>query len=85
MIINTEKGKQLFEIIKDDIVFFQSDYESVSKFNPQLLQPCRKIELYDHIAEKYKKYGYSGIESLYRPTMVKNKLKKIIKKIIVRQ
>lgn len=85
MIINTEKGRQLFETIKDDIVFFQSDYESVSKFNPQLLQPCKKTQLYDRISEKYRKYGYSGIENLYRPTMVKNKLKKTIKKIIGRQ
>lgn len=67
VIINTEKGNDFFEKVKNNLIYKQIDYEKIIKHNPQLKQPmfCEK-NIRDILLKQYKLQGYEAIEKYYQ-------------------
>jgi len=57
-LINTKKGKQLFNNIKNEIFFEKRTLDEAVKGNEQLCHPSIKNENYNKFKQLYKKYGF---------------------------
>lgn len=88
VIVNSEKGKQIFEQIKDKIIYKQVDFEEAIRYNPSMTKSVKP----DHNREKFfenldkmpfdklvKKYTYTP--SIFRRILwkVKRGIKKVIR------
>lgn len=89
LIVNSKKGEELFNQIKDKIKFVETDIKKIIEYNPALIESAkmdknRKLffENLDNIEfdELVKKYTYK--RPLYRRIL--SKIKRIIKRIIKR-
>ncbi|MDN0051661.1 Coenzyme F420 hydrogenase/dehydrogenase, beta subunit C-terminal domain [Bacteroides caecigallinarum] len=87
LLINTEKGKELFETINDKLYTFQAKLEDC--LQPNLRQPTTLHPLSDKFTKDYAKYGFKYIILKYTNlstskqirifiTKVKNKLRSCI-------
>ena len=66
VMINTSKGKQLFEKIEARLLYQSVKYEQIYKHNPQLNHPVNCDEnIRNLIIERYIKDSYSGVQSIY--------------------
>ncbi|CDD36625.1 4Fe-4S ferredoxin iron-sulfur binding domain-containing protein [Clostridium sp. CAG:356] len=93
IIVNTKKGKELFEKIKNDINFEKSSFEKISKYNKNLKQPTVRKNIRDNIYNEIKEKNYEQIvkENMkfkisaitiikaYFPRKLKDTIKKILK------
>ena len=94
VIVNTKKGEELFNLIKDNIDYVESDYNNVSKQNHNLKYPTNRPEIRNNIYKdikekdfeqiikenlKFKITATNFIKSLI-PVNVKNKIKEVLKK-----
>ena len=87
VIINSEKGKQIFEQIKDKIIYKQVDFEEAIRYNPSMTTSVKpdpnREKFFDNLDkmpfdELVKKYTYT-------PGIFKRilwKVKRVVKKII---
>ena len=64
--VNSQKGKDMLNLIMSDISIYDSDYYKAAKHNTQLLKPMDKPKLREKVLLEYKKYGYSGINKFYK-------------------
>ena len=64
-LINSEQGAKLFEKILPQINCVESDFETISKQNGNLLSSTSKPDKRDELIELYKKEGYKAIEQRY--------------------
>ena len=67
VMVNTEKGQQFFQRIRNCIISEIVDYKKIIRHNPQLSKPSRcdqniRRDLFD----EYKINGYSALEKFYR-------------------
>ena len=92
MLINTEKGKELFENVKDEIEYLKTDVEKVVEKNRNLIHPTNRPKIRNYIYKniynknfddainenfKYKAKKIDYIK-FYMPKSLKTKLKKIV-------
>lgn len=65
LLINTDKGNELFDNNESRLTFIKSDFEKVAKNNAQLKRPSKKPAKYGEIIEGYKNNGYADTERRY--------------------
>lgn len=65
MMVNTVKGQTLLELMKNEVILYESCYEEISKHNHQLIAPSECSPLREQILTAYKKDGYRGVDQLY--------------------
>ena len=82
-LLNTEKGKDIFDKIKNNIEYIQKNIEEAVEKNPQLERNIRYDENERKIFWKdYKEKGIKYIIKKYGKCNFKRKLKRTIKKVI---
>ena len=73
--MNSDKGREYFEKIKENIIFKVVDIDKSVTFNPSAYRSCtytRKKEIF------YKKYKINKFDELIEKLMKENSLKKIV-------
>ena len=65
VLINSSKGKEIFDIIKDIIVFQSTEISRVAKHNKQLRGPIQTSKSRQKNLELFRDYGYNEVERLY--------------------
>lgn len=95
VMVNTNKGMELFNHIKADFICESVAYNKISRNNPRLNSPlvCNK-EKREEILRRYKNDGYNGVEEYFKDISdyrryklrvichIPNGLKRSIKKIV---
>lgn len=62
VLVNNEKGSQLFDSYCKDFEFKETEFDSISKYNKQLTCPSKKPESRKKILSIYKTYGYKSVD-----------------------
>lgn len=96
ILIHTEKGKQFFDGIKDNMISVQVKPECVIRNNPQLNRPAQcNLAKRDKIVEGYIRDGYEAVEEYYQANnglkryamrlscMIPSGVRKMIKKYLL--
>ena len=85
LLINTEKGREIFEAIKDRLHYFKTTVDRLMQ--PNLREPSKIHSQAKQFAEHYEKYGFEQtlkhfafIGWRFRMKQLKNKVARIIKK-----
>ena len=65
VMINTEKGKKIFETIKEQVIYREKDIEEAKKGNRCLREPFNKNKQYDEFWSDYLKDGYEKTFATY--------------------
>lgn len=90
ILVNTEKGHELFEVSKKNIILYNSSFEKVVRKNPALQLPPSRPSDRDVYINEYIRHGYNGIEDLYKKkygkkypifvikNLIPNKIKRIL-------
>ena len=65
IMINSIKGKELFENIKEDIIFIEKDIEEAKRGNRCLNRPFNKNKNYDNFWKTYFEFGYDKAFQTY--------------------
>lgn len=63
LLINNEKGKKIFENVKNNLYFFEVDLDDVHQ--QALYAPTKKPKKYDEFWKEYNKYGYKTVTEKY--------------------
>ena len=79
MMINTPKGKEVFEVVKKDVNFFESKVADC--LQPNLVQPTRKHPCRDKFERDYAAKGFAYIYRKYGEDGWRSKRDKAIRKI----
>lgn len=79
VLVNTEKGKMLFNSVKEEINFIASSIDKC--LQPNLQQPSVIHSKRDLFEEEYKKYGFMYIAKKYTHVGLKNRIIILIRKI----
>lgn len=80
-LVNTEKGKKLIDMIKDECYFEERNIDEAINGNSQLRHPSAKNSEYEKFRKLYLKYGYEkASKKCLMLDKYKQKLKKILKK-----
>lgn len=95
IIVNTQKGKEFFKKISNEISYDKISFEMVTKQNSNLLYPTPRGKNRDLIYNDFINYGYKYIAEKYLQTphyfleviksLIPNLLRKKIKRIIKRK
>ncbi|MBR4979436.1 MAG: Coenzyme F420 hydrogenase/dehydrogenase, beta subunit C-terminal domain [Clostridia bacterium] len=82
VIVCTEKGKELFESISEDIDFQKQEIDAVIKYNQRLTKPVPKPDqkIYEKFVSVFKNGGVSAAADFIKPN--KSLLQKVISKIL---
>ena len=96
LLINSPKGQELFELIKNQIHFVPSQFAKVAKTNGQLKAPSVMPMERNNILDINRRNGYEGVERYFSrkyryqillytgydliPQKVRKRLKKILKR-----
>lgn len=80
ILINTAKGKDIFDNIKLNLIYRASN--TTDCLQPQLLYPTEQSQKRDEFWNDYKEYGYKYIIKKYAGCGIKNQAKFIIVKIL---
>lgn len=88
VIVNTKKGKDLFENIKDSMIYQESDFEESLKYNPSMYKSVAKPKNKDYFFENLNKLDFDELVGKYtikpkNTTLIRKTLSKI-KRIIIR-
>lgn len=89
VIVNSKKGQELLENIKDKIQCKSVDFETAIKYNPSMTKSAKKDKQSDKFFENLDKMDFDKLvkKYTYTPSKLKkiiNKIKGIIKKIIIK-
>lgn len=79
---NTEKGRKLFEAIKNDLDYFPADLENV--LQPNLIHPSKIDPNRDQFEKDYAQKGFQYVYKKYgeRKPNFMQRLKSVIKKVL---
>ncbi|MHB8129762.1 MAG: Coenzyme F420 hydrogenase/dehydrogenase, beta subunit C-terminal domain [Mobilitalea sp.] len=80
VLVNTSKGQQLYEEIKRNLIYRESNTRDC--LQPQLQYPTKKSEERDEFWEDYNRKGYNYIIKKYTSYKYKNRIKKVIKNFL---
>lgn len=81
VLLNSINGKRMFDSIKNDILFLESDFEHVSKYNHQLIAPC-------HVGSSRKVFfkslstGWDSVEKTFKKESGLKYIKRLLREII---
>lgn len=76
MLLNTEKGKKLFEEIKDLVNYEERPVEEVIKGNPQLMHPFPLSDSHNVFMDLYPKVGFvKACRKSFGKRMLKNRVR----------
>ena len=94
VLINSKKGKQIWDICQDQLISMPSEFEKIARHNDQLREPSK----YDHkraeILQLFETEGYEGVERYFSEHfkidiakqalahMAPKGLKRLVKKLI---
>ena len=81
VLVNSEKGKRIWEEIKDEFAYFPCTVENLVSGNPQLQRPIGKSPNREQFWADYQS-GFDGIAKKYGGNDCKGKIKKLIKRIL---
>lgn len=81
IMINSDKGKVLFDSIKEDILFIESNENEIDTLQPQLSRPSSPNPLRDLFEEDYYEKGFYYVSKKYGDDNWKEHLKKILRPI----
>ena len=89
IIVNSEKGNELFELIKDSIVYVETDLEIAIKYNSAMIKSVNKPSGRKDFVNDVDKMNMEELTNKYspKPNIVKriiNKSKRVIKKLLNR-
>lgn len=65
ILVNTERGAELFEACKDRFVLCESSIDKIAKVNLQLVRPSRMSEMRSALLECYRNEGYAAVDRAY--------------------
>lgn len=82
VILNTQKGIDCFDTVKQHMITYKSNFEEVSQYNAQLKAPSVLSPTREKILEGFKNNGYEYIENSYIKYLSKEKAKAKIKKLV---
>lgn len=82
LFINSKKGQDLFEKIKDSVEYNEVDIERAIVFNPCAVKSCKSNKNRDKFIEEYEKNDFNGLIEIMTKLEQKSKLSIISKKII---
>ncbi len=72
VLINSEKGKAMWEACKDQFVYLPSTFEKVARHNDQLTKPSKYDQKRETILSLFEKEGYGGIERYFKAAFKKD-------------
>lgn len=70
VLINSERGKEVFGSVQDRLNIFESTFENVAKYNMQLKKPSEHTCEREKLFERYKQAGYEAIEVEFQKSIV---------------
>ncbi len=82
LFVNTEKGKSIFEEIKDDLNYVP--VELGDAIQPQLKEPVKAHPDRERFEEEYKSKGFEFVHSKYKEDASRSELRALLKKYIRR-
>lgn len=80
VLVNTNKGKQLFDEISDNIIYERSNV--IECMQPNLKEPSKANRRREEFWSDYYKKGFIYILKKYQHYGVRNKIKRLIKRIL---
>ena len=66
VLVNSDRGMQLMNACREDLVALESSFEAVAEQNEQLAHPSVRYASRDEVMELYRQKGYSAVERWYR-------------------
>lgn len=78
VLVNTQKGKQIFDKYSSQFETIQSSFEKVDAHNDQLHEPSRKPEKRETVLALYRDGGYEAVEKYYQEKFRKDRIKQTI-------
>ena len=89
IIVNTEKGNELFQLIEDNIIYVETDLDVAIKYNSAMIKSANKNDSRNELITDFNRMDICELANKYapRPKLYKriiNKIKRIIKKIFKR-
>ena len=92
IIINSIKGENVFEKIKEEIIYIESTFEKMSKYNHNLISPTQRKDIRDSVYTNIRKEDFSRNMNRYLnfninykniiKSKIPNKIKKVLKKCL---
>ncbi len=64
--VNSEKGTKLLKDVVDEVILINSNYSKAAKHNHQLIKPINETKTRKKVLSYYKKYGYKGVDRVYK-------------------
>lgn len=85
VLINTDKGNNLFELCKDNLNIYNTSQEKIMRNNPALCVSSSIPKDREQYVQEYILHGYEGIEALFQKQYGKNQWSRKIKNLIPAQ
>lgn len=82
MMLNTDKGADFFESVKDQFTYYESTFEKAAKRNTQLVHPVKHTKAREKVLKLYKKWGYKGVEFYFWCRIPKQKVKNVVRRVL---
>lgn len=82
VLLNSQKGMDLWEECSKKTFYFESTFEKASNYNQQLCRPSKMGKNRLKIFAKYKEGGYEAVEKFYGPILKRKKIFSLLKKSI---
>lgn len=82
MMLNTDKGADFFESVKDQFTYYESTFEKAAKRNTQLVHPVKHTKAREKVLKLYKKWGYKGVEFYFWCRIPKQKAKNVVRRVL---
>ncbi len=84
ILINTEKGKEIFDNIKEKVYCFSTSLENISSRNEQLIRPSSQYKYRDRIYSHLSKWTFEKLANryLYSEPMLITRIRRLIPKPI---
>ena len=87
ILINTEIGKEVFDIIKNSIIFVKTDYSNIRDNNGCLKKPSNRPPSQNYILAEWKNEGFAAVARKYgqknRKALFKAKLVRLLPASII--
>ncbi|MBR5110742.1 MAG: Coenzyme F420 hydrogenase/dehydrogenase, beta subunit C-terminal domain [Clostridia bacterium] len=96
VLVNSEKGKQMWDTCQDQLISMPSEFEKIARHNDQLRKPSKYDQKRETILHIFDTEGYAGVERFFKAhfkkdiakqtlaSMVPKDLKRRVKKLIGR-
>lgn len=83
VLLQTDKGKELFEEVKDLVICYAVDFKGAIQSNPAYYQSAVRPLEREHFFQELELYGYKTVAKKYGHMTAKEKLSKILGKTLL--